>query len=147
MLLDPFFRDAVSRCQMSWRKVVATAATLGVPTPAFSTALAFYDGYRSKQLPANLLQVFNLEDNLDVSILDTWPVETIILKTLFIWTSYIQINYNIIFCIKFDFTWCIKVSFSPYSNSKRYFTIALEIKTVLIKSFHRKTELFKWQSW
>jgi len=56
LLLDPFFRDAVSRCQASWRRVVATAATVGVPTPAFSTALAFYDGYRSKQLPANLLQ-------------------------------------------------------------------------------------------
>lgn len=65
---------------MSWRKVVATAATLGVPTPAFSTALAFYDGYRSKQLPANLLQVFHLENNLDVSILDTKPGEVIILK-------------------------------------------------------------------
>lgn len=72
MLLDPFFRDAVSRCQMSWRKVVATAATLGVPTPAFSTALAFYDGYRSKQLPANLLQVYYLEGNLRVSIRGTY---------------------------------------------------------------------------
>lgn len=57
---------------MSWRKVVATAATLGVPTPAFSTALAFYDGYRSKQLPANLLQVYHLEDNLCVSIRDAY---------------------------------------------------------------------------
>uniref|UniRef100_A0A1B6F0W7 6-phosphogluconate dehydrogenase, decarboxylating n=1 Tax=Cuerna arida TaxID=1464854 RepID=A0A1B6F0W7_9HEMI len=56
LLLDPFFRDAVTTSQASWRKVVATAATLGVPTPAFSTALAFYDGYRCKQLPANLLQ-------------------------------------------------------------------------------------------
>ncbi|KAG8241848.1 hypothetical protein J6590_077399 [Homalodisca vitripennis] len=56
LLLDPFFRDAVTVSQLSWRRVVATAATLGVPTPAFSTALAFYDGYRSKQLPANLLQ-------------------------------------------------------------------------------------------
>ena len=43
--------------QASWRKVVATGVTLGIPTPAFSTALAFYDGYRSEWLPANLLQV------------------------------------------------------------------------------------------
>lgn len=56
LLLDPFFRDAVGKSQASWRRVVAAGATLGVPTPAFSTALAFYDGYRSKQLPANLLQ-------------------------------------------------------------------------------------------
>uniref|UniRef100_A0A914UP10 6-phosphogluconate dehydrogenase, decarboxylating n=1 Tax=Plectus sambesii TaxID=2011161 RepID=A0A914UP10_9BILA len=40
----------------SWRTVVATAVQLGIPTPAFSTALAFYDGYRSAQLPANLIQ-------------------------------------------------------------------------------------------
>lgn len=56
LLLDPFFRNAVDCCQTSWRNVVATAVRLGVPTPAFSTALAFYDGYRSKRLPANLLQ-------------------------------------------------------------------------------------------
>ena len=46
--------------QTAWRKVVATAVTLGVPTPAFSTALAFFDGYRSARLPANLLQVGTL---------------------------------------------------------------------------------------
>jgi 6-phosphogluconate dehydrogenase len=46
----------VDRCQPSWRRVVSQAALLGVPLPAFSSALAFYDGYRSAQLPANLLQ-------------------------------------------------------------------------------------------
>jgi len=56
LLLDDFFRDAIHACQASWRKVVAQAVLLGVPTPCFSTALAFYDGYRSKQLPANLIQ-------------------------------------------------------------------------------------------
>ncbi|XP_065225212.1 6-phosphogluconate dehydrogenase, decarboxylating [Planococcus citri] len=56
LLLDPFFRNAIINSQKSWRNVVATAATVGVPTPAFSTALAFYDGYRSARLPANLLQ-------------------------------------------------------------------------------------------
>lgn len=56
LLLAPFFTDAVGRCQTGWRKVVATAATIGVPVPALSTALAFYDGYRSTKLPANLLQ-------------------------------------------------------------------------------------------
>jgi 6-phosphogluconate dehydrogenase len=56
LLLDDFFRDAIHRCQESWRLVVATGAQLGIPTPAVSTALAFYDGYRSEMLPANLIQ-------------------------------------------------------------------------------------------
>jgi len=56
LLLDDFFRTAIANSQKSWRHVVATAVTLGVPTPAFSTALAFYDGYRSETLPANLIQ-------------------------------------------------------------------------------------------
>lgn len=56
LLLDDFFLKAIHDCQASWRKVIATAVTLGIPTPAFSTALAFYDGYRSEVLPANLLQ-------------------------------------------------------------------------------------------
>ena len=56
LLLDPFFRKAVKDAQRSWRNVVAVAAKKGIPVPAFSTALAFYDGYRSATLPANLLQ-------------------------------------------------------------------------------------------
>ncbi|KAL4089068.1 hypothetical protein QTP88_024142 [Uroleucon formosanum] len=56
LLLDPFFKDAVHNSQVAWRKVVASSAMLGIPTPAFSTALAFYDSYRSARLPANLLQ-------------------------------------------------------------------------------------------
>ena len=56
LLLDDFFKDAIHKCQRSWRKVVASAVELGVPTPCFSTALAFYDGYRSDRLPANLIQ-------------------------------------------------------------------------------------------
>lgn len=56
LLMDQFFCDAIDNCQESWRHVVATAVTLGIPTPAFSTALAFYDGFRSAQLPANLIQ-------------------------------------------------------------------------------------------
>ncbi|KAH7958419.1 hypothetical protein HPB49_001407 [Dermacentor silvarum] len=56
LLLDSFFVDAIRDCQTSWRHVVATAAQLGIPTPAFSTALAFYDGFRSDTLPANLIQ-------------------------------------------------------------------------------------------
>ena len=43
--------------QHSWRVVVSEAALRGIPVPAFSTALAFYDGYRSERLPANLIQV------------------------------------------------------------------------------------------
>ncbi|CAB3986575.1 6-phosphogluconate dehydrogenase, decarboxylating-like [Paramuricea clavata] len=56
LLLDDFFKNAIEKCQDSWRKVVATAVTLGIPTPTFSSALAFYDGYRSETLPANLIQ-------------------------------------------------------------------------------------------
>ncbi|KAI5694522.1 hypothetical protein M8J76_014679 [Diaphorina citri] len=56
LLLDPFFKDAIHATQNSWRAVVSQSALLGIPTPAFATALAFYDGYRSKRLPANLLQ-------------------------------------------------------------------------------------------
>ena len=56
LLLDPFFESAIRKSQVAWRRVVATAATLGVPMPAISAALAYYDGYRSERLPANLLQ-------------------------------------------------------------------------------------------
>jgi 6-phosphogluconate dehydrogenase len=56
LLLDPFFRKAIKDSQRSWRKVVALAARKGIPVPAFSTALAFYDSYRCERLPANLLQ-------------------------------------------------------------------------------------------
>jgi len=56
LLLDDFFRGEISKSQASWRNVVATAVQLGIPTPAFSTALAFFDGYRSAVLPANLIQ-------------------------------------------------------------------------------------------
>jgi 6-phosphogluconate dehydrogenase len=56
LLMAPFFVGEIKKCQNSWRKVVATAARKGIPTPAFSTALNFYDGYRTERLPANLLQ-------------------------------------------------------------------------------------------
>lgn len=56
LLSDPFFQKAIDQAQTGWREVVAQAAQLGIPTPCLSTALAFYDGYRLKDLPANLLQ-------------------------------------------------------------------------------------------
>jgi 6-phosphogluconate dehydrogenase len=56
LLLAPYFRSAIDRCQSAWRHVVATAVSLGVPVPAFGSALAYYDSYRSDRLPANLLQ-------------------------------------------------------------------------------------------
>jgi 6-phosphogluconate dehydrogenase len=56
LLLDDYFHGVIERCQASWRRVVAQAVGAGVPVPAFSTALSFYDGYRSERLPANLLQ-------------------------------------------------------------------------------------------
>jgi len=56
LLLDPFFADAVTQAQPAWRNVITTAVSLGIPVPAMSTALAYFDGYRSGRLPANLLQ-------------------------------------------------------------------------------------------
>uniref|UniRef100_A0AC35TUY8 6-phosphogluconate dehydrogenase, decarboxylating n=1 Tax=Rhabditophanes sp. KR3021 TaxID=114890 RepID=A0AC35TUY8_9BILA len=56
LLIDDFFQKAIANNQASWRTVISTAVQLGIPTPAFSTALAFYDGYRTAVLPANLLQ-------------------------------------------------------------------------------------------
>ena len=56
LLLDDYFRGEIKRCQKGWRNIVATAAKRGIPVPAFSTALAFFDQYRSEVLPANLLQ-------------------------------------------------------------------------------------------
>ena len=56
LLLDKFFKKAIKDAQRSWRNVVATAAKKGIPTPAFSTALNFYDSFRCERLPANLLQ-------------------------------------------------------------------------------------------
>lgn len=56
LLLDKYFEDAVENCQEKWRKVVALASVMGIPVPAFSTALCYYDGYRLARLPANLLQ-------------------------------------------------------------------------------------------
>lgn len=56
LLLDPYFKSAIEKNQDAWRKVVAHAFELGIPVPAFSSALAYYDGYRSERLPANLLQ-------------------------------------------------------------------------------------------
>ncbi len=56
LLLDDYFRDAVHAAQKNWRYVVATAASLGVPAPAMTSALAYYDGYRRERLPANLIQ-------------------------------------------------------------------------------------------
>jgi len=56
LLLYPYFTAAVESAQKAWRHVVITATELGIPVPAFSTALAYYDGYRRAELPANLLQ-------------------------------------------------------------------------------------------
>jgi 6-phosphogluconate dehydrogenase len=56
LLLDPYFKGEIDRCQAGWREVLATAVRAGIPAPAFSTALAFYDSYRCGRLPANLLQ-------------------------------------------------------------------------------------------
>jgi 6-phosphogluconate dehydrogenase len=56
LLLDPYFRGEIDRCQQGWRRAVAAAAEHGIPVPAMSSALAYFDGYRCERLPANLLQ-------------------------------------------------------------------------------------------
>jgi 6-phosphogluconate dehydrogenase len=56
LLLDPYFQDVIGRTQSHWRKIVSDAVLSGLPTPAFSASLAYFDSYRSERLPANLLQ-------------------------------------------------------------------------------------------
>jgi 6-phosphogluconate dehydrogenase len=56
LLLDPYFKDIVEKAQAGWRRVCATALTNGIPVPALTSALCYFDGLRSERLPANLLQ-------------------------------------------------------------------------------------------
>ncbi len=56
LLFDEFFIGVMKRCEPAWRQIVAAAVTAGIPVPALSTALAFFDGFRTERLPANLLQ-------------------------------------------------------------------------------------------
>ena len=56
LLLDDYFKGEIKKSQKGWRNIVAIAAKRGIPVPAFSTALSFFDSYRSAVLPANLLQ-------------------------------------------------------------------------------------------
>ena len=56
LMLDPYFNEQIQQAQENWRKVVVVAAEKGAAAPAFMSALAYYDGYRSARLPANLLQ-------------------------------------------------------------------------------------------
>ena len=56
LLLDPFFKSTIESSQASWRRVIAAVVANGIPVPALTTALAYFDGYRTERLPANLLQ-------------------------------------------------------------------------------------------
>ncbi len=56
LLLDPYFKEAVENAQAAWRRVISSAVQMGIPVPAMSSGLAFFDGYRRGRLPANLLQ-------------------------------------------------------------------------------------------
>ncbi len=56
LLLDPFFKEKVEAAQAGWRRVCATALANGIPAPALTSALCYFDGFRSERLPANLLQ-------------------------------------------------------------------------------------------
>ncbi len=56
LLLDPFFKDKIGTCQLGWRRTASLALNHGIPIPAMTSALCYYDGYRTARLPANLLQ-------------------------------------------------------------------------------------------
>ena len=56
LLMDSFFKDAIEKAQESWRRVLVASVQMGIPMPAISSALAYYDGYRAERLPSNLLQ-------------------------------------------------------------------------------------------
>ena len=56
LLLDPYFKETVEKLVPAWRNVCATALSVGVPAPAMTSALSYFDGYTSERLPANLLQ-------------------------------------------------------------------------------------------
>ena len=77
-LLTPLpIQNAIHKAQEGWRKVIATAVTLGIPVPAFSSALAFYDGFRSERLPANLIQVSAAEFLISYSSYISYIAETV----------------------------------------------------------------------
>ena len=56
LMLDTFFKQAIEIAQAAWRRVIMQSVKLGIPMPAMASALAYYDGYRTEHLPANLLQ-------------------------------------------------------------------------------------------
>ena len=56
LLLDPYFQEQIDNAEAAWRRVVVQALQMGIPVPALSSALSFFDGYRRERLPANLLQ-------------------------------------------------------------------------------------------
>jgi 6-phosphogluconate dehydrogenase len=56
LLLDDYFKESISKYQRNWREVVSIAVNSGIPCPTFSSAVAYYDGYRNARLPQNLLQ-------------------------------------------------------------------------------------------
>ena len=56
LLLNPYFKGSIRRSQKGWRRTIQKAVKMGIPVPAFSTALGYYDAYRCERLPANLLQ-------------------------------------------------------------------------------------------
>ena len=56
LLLDPFFKDKITKSQAGWRRIVSIAVSNGIPVPAITSSLSYFDGYRTEKLPANLLQ-------------------------------------------------------------------------------------------
>ncbi|KAJ2317302.1 phosphogluconate dehydrogenase (decarboxylating) gnd1, partial [Coemansia sp. RSA 2681] len=81
LLFDPFFQKATTTAQSGWRNAISTATLIGIPVPALSTALSFYDGYRTARLPANMLQAqrdyfgahtYELEDKPGTYVHTNW---------------------------------------------------------------------------
>ena len=56
LLMASYFRDTLDKAQNNWRLIVSTAVNLGLPVPAFSSALSYFDSYRTASLPANMIQ-------------------------------------------------------------------------------------------
>ncbi len=56
LLLDPFFKDKITKSQAGWRRIISIAISNGIPVPAMTSSLSYFDGYRTERLPANLLQ-------------------------------------------------------------------------------------------
>ena len=162
LLLDEFFRDAIHRCQGAWRDVISKAVECGIPTPAFSTALAFYDGYRAQRSPANLIQV--LGKFLELSLFSErskFTLNCVVHSSANCEIAKVRREENhsqnacaTIFCPKIQFQekmwiWLVNPSFLLFASKSRFlarkfnFLILLRVKYSSISySFAAKIKIF-----